>query len=173
MVLHVCRGQRWWIGFACLERAGRAKNWTDSLSLIQTALLNSRKQCAKTDVGPPVSSQCNSYLGYHKEHHISISLEHLKRYYTEGDVCLRRIVPALRQGVTILNPQKNQQACNGGTPLHIDWRNSIRKHPLLKWCWLCSLTSRNPASGLQNNVMRKSVQTVTANRFKPAYQYQE
>lgn len=39
---------------------------------------------------------------------------------------------AMRHGVTILNPRKNHQACNGDTALDQDRRNPSHKHPPLK-----------------------------------------
>jgi hypothetical protein len=39
-----------------------------------------------------------------------------------------------------VNPSRNQQAWSRDPHLHPNWRNSSLKHPLVKWCWLFSLT---------------------------------
>lgn len=51
----------------------------------------------------------------------------------------------------------NWQAYSGDTPLHPSQRNSSHKHPLVKWCWLCSLTSRDPCFWTLYHVMAQSL----------------
>jgi hypothetical protein len=50
---------------------------------------------------------------------------------------------AMRPGVTILNPHKNQQVYSGDISLHLSERNSSYKHLLVKWYWPCSLALRD------------------------------
>lgn len=51
----------------------------------------------------------------------------------------------------------NWQAYSGDTPLHPTQRNSSHKHPLVKWCWLWSWTSRDPCFWTLYHVMAQSL----------------
>jgi hypothetical protein len=66
----------------------------------------------------------------------------------------------LRQEVRHSVTMGNWQAYSRDTPLHPSWRNSSHKHPLVKWCWLCSLTSRDPCFWTLYHVTAQSLQSL-------------
>jgi hypothetical protein len=70
----------------------------------------------------------------HNGHCISVMLEHLQWYSSEGDAFVRQILVGSVTWCQHLNPQKKQQACDGATPTTISCYEPL----LVKWGCVCS-----------------------------------
>ena len=88
----------------------------------------------------PISSDTHTHRV--KRHCVTVLLEHLHWYHTECYMldCGSRWWDMLSLFWTHSDPTGNQQACSRDPHLHPSWRNSSLMHPLVKWCWLFSLT---------------------------------